>query len=324
MAMKSTQDLFKEFFEQESTMNYLEAIRPHADRPEVYAYEEKLGKQIFEMNVDELFDMLATFRGADGRPIDFQLYRRISQVYRSLYDYYSDHYQLIRNPWKDNAMRGMAAQKRVSVFQEPLTWPKVEKVISDLYQNMETSRAEYIECMMRMFYDGFADAREILSLHEGDIDFKRKMARLPGRTVKLEDRTLEMMRKVHTMPKMTGWREYDMVSWHDSYITIPVRNADSGAFQKRDEVKSAASIYRILSQWLKQGMNVDINYQKLYRLGFYDFMVKVYGLEHTNEILLSVRDEKASEDIDSAARMYGITDIPSWEIKKNLGEFIRH
>ena len=322
MAMKPTQELFNEFFEN-GAMYYLQANRVHADRPEVYAYEEKLGKQVFEMTADELFDMLSTFKDANGRPISYPLYKRICQVYRGLFDYYSEHYELIRNTWKSKPMQGSAAQKRIIAFQEPLTWPKVEQVISQLYQNMETSRAEYIECIMRMFYDGFADAREILSLHEEDIDFKRKTARLQGRTVKLSDRTLEMMFKVHNMPKMTGWREYDMVPWHDSYITIPVRNPDGG-FQKRDEKESAGSIYRILSQWVRQGMKVDINYQKLYRLGFYDFMVKTYGLERTNEILLSVRDEKATEEIDSAARMYGITDMTSWDIKKHLGEFIRH
>ena len=39
----------------------IKKLKSFVDKPELYAYEIELGKSVFEMNVDELFDMFDTF-----------------------------------------------------------------------------------------------------------------------------------------------------------------------------------------------------------------------------------------------------------------------
>lgn len=57
MAKIPTKQLFDEFFASKGKdETYLRKIRAKADRPEVYAYEEKIGKQLVDMDVDELFE----------------------------------------------------------------------------------------------------------------------------------------------------------------------------------------------------------------------------------------------------------------------------
>ena len=56
MAVISTQELFKRFFENKDPET-VRKTRSQVDRPEVYAYEEKIGKQLVDMNEDELFEL---------------------------------------------------------------------------------------------------------------------------------------------------------------------------------------------------------------------------------------------------------------------------
>ena len=55
----STKALMDEFFKDKyPSEDTRKKIQPQIDRHEVYAYEQKIGKQLVEMNVDELFEMM--------------------------------------------------------------------------------------------------------------------------------------------------------------------------------------------------------------------------------------------------------------------------
>lgn len=58
----STKELFDMFFNEKDKEN-AKKTRPQIDRPEVYEYEKKIGKQLIEMDVDELFEMISSFNG---------------------------------------------------------------------------------------------------------------------------------------------------------------------------------------------------------------------------------------------------------------------
>ena len=60
MAVISTHELFDKFFEGKDPET-VRKTRPQVDRPEVYAYEIKVGKQLVEMNEEELFAMICSF-----------------------------------------------------------------------------------------------------------------------------------------------------------------------------------------------------------------------------------------------------------------------
>ena len=62
---KPTKELFTEYL---STLDEKTRYRcdNNIDRHEVYAYEEKIGKQFIDMNPEEILDMITTFGKGDG------------------------------------------------------------------------------------------------------------------------------------------------------------------------------------------------------------------------------------------------------------------
>ena len=67
-------------------------IRSMIDRHEVYDYEDKIGKSIFEMSVDEIIDMMKTFRrrGAQKSKLSTKTYDVICSLFRSFFSWYID------------------------------------------------------------------------------------------------------------------------------------------------------------------------------------------------------------------------------------------
>ena len=323
MAKIPTQQLFDEFF---ASMNkgetYLRKIRPKADRPEVYAYEKKIGKQLVDMNVDELFDMLRTFN-EDGFSISYSSYDSLAVLFRQVFEYYIDHYELIRNPWNNKRMRGMAAYEEIAAGKETISWNDVEAAITEIYKTNETDRAKYIECILRLFYNGFERAEEIVMLKESMIDFKAHTARLSGRVVQLDEQCFNLLVEIHNMSVMKGWRgDYVMASWNDSYFKFPIRPKEESEFDSRPFAEVCNLINRTIAERIRKGLHFDINYRMLYFLGFYDFMIKTYGKERTNRILTSSRVREDVTDLENAARMYGITKLTSSQIKRSMRPFI--
>ena len=71
------------------------------DRHEVYDYEDKIGKSIFEMSVDEIIDMMKTFRrrGAQKSKLSTKTYDVICSLFRSFFSWYIDEVEVIKNPF---------------------------------------------------------------------------------------------------------------------------------------------------------------------------------------------------------------------------------
>lgn len=323
MAMIPTKQLFDEFFAaKDKDESYLKKVRPKADRPEVYTYEERIGKQLVDMNVDELFDMLRTFN-ADGFSVSYNSYDTLAVLYRQLFEYYIDNYELIRNPWNNKRMRGSEALQELAKGKEPITWQNVEDAITEIYRTHEADRAKYVECILRLFYNGFQRAEEIVQLKENMIDFRAGTVRLIGRVVQLDQQCYNLLVEIHNMSKMKGWRgDYLMTSWHDSYFRFPIRPKEEASFNDRPLENICNYINRVISERIRQGLNFDIGYRELFFLGFYDHLVKTYGMEETNRIVLSLRVRKDVAELERAARMYGITKLTSSQIKKSLRPFV--
>ena len=321
MAKIGTRELFDEYF-QDKDESYLKKVRVQEDRPEVYAYEKKIGKQLIDMNVDELFDMISTFN-TDGFSISYTSYDSIAVLYRKIFEYYIDNYELIRNPWNDKRMRGAAAYERLARDKTPVTWELVEAAIKEVYKVNEDDRAKYIECIIRLFYNGFEKAEEIVALKEDMIDFENSTVNLSGRVFHLDSRCMELLIYVHNMDTMKGWRgDYTMATWHDGYFKYPIRPSEQVAFETRPMGQIANLINRTISERLRKGIGFDINYRMLYFLGFYDFLVEKFGKARTNEILTSHRVREDVADLTGAARLYGITNLTATQLKKIMRPYV--
>lgn len=328
MAVIETSKLFDAFFK-EKKESIVKKTRSQIDRPEVYAYEKKIGKQLVDMDADELFDMIQTFNdnrkhGEDnGYSINYNSYTQISSNYRSLFNFYIEKYEVIKNPWNNPKMRGAEAVKRLAKTKEAFTWETVTKAIKCVHEEYSQDKANYIECMLLLYYNGFAKAEEIVSLTEDMINFKTKEIQFPDRTIVLSDRCFELLMYVHNMTSLDGWRtEYLMVSYRNGYFKYAVRKKERKSFNDRPPEEIANMINRRIIKEVKNTFSIDINYRLLYLLGFYESLVSAYGKDRAKDLVLSVRNSEDAEDLMKAAKNYGLTVNNVSHLKRMLMPFI--
>ena len=58
MGKIGTKQLIDEFFDQKKTKSTAEAQKRVVDKPVLYEYEESIGKELIDMNVDEIFALV--------------------------------------------------------------------------------------------------------------------------------------------------------------------------------------------------------------------------------------------------------------------------
>lgn len=327
MAKIGTKELFDKFFE-EKDATYTKKVRPQVDRPEVYEYERKIGKQLVDMTVDELFEMLKSFSNNratsnSSYSISYASYDQMASMYRAIFNFYIYNYEVIINPWNDKAMRGMAATQRLAEGKTAFTTDTMNEIIDKVRKQYDIQRADYIECIMLLFYNGFAKAEEIVTLRNEAVDPRSHTVRLMGRTLKLSDRCWELLESVNHMTVMPGYRgDFDMVSWHDGYFKFSLRPKEVANFPDETMQEVAARINRVLATMVKKNLGMEISYRTLYMLGFYDSMVDRFGKERTKEIITSVRVSEDVKELEGAARKYGMDSVSISHLKKNLRPFV--
>lgn len=327
----NTKNLFDRYFsELDKDENYKRKIRPQIDRPEVYEYEDKIGKSIFDMDVDELFEMIMSFKAKQNvkqteYSISLASFEQVCSLYRAVFNWYIDNVRIIKNPFYDKQMRGSQAFKKISETKsrEPFTKDNMEEIISQLHYDLESERADYIECIMRLYYDGFAHAREIVELKEEMIDFTERKIRVAGKVINLSDRTFELLIRVHDSTEMPGRRgNYLMMSWHGNFFKYPIRPKSEYDFKDRPQDIIEDFVNRLFIDNVRKRYQININARSVYLLGFYEFLKSRFGEDRSKEIVMSVRDSNAASDLLNTARMYGIVCDNVTQLKKMLRPFV--
>lgn len=327
MAVITTKELFDAYFKTKDEVTVWKT-RSQVDRPEVYAYETKIGKQLVDMNEEELFEMICTFNNKKSAVrgslnVGSASFRKYVSNFRLIFQFYIDNYEVIRNPFHSAKFKGIQADALLVGNKSRFTYKNVEDVIRNLYSKYERERAMYYELVILLFYNGFSESQEIVSLTESQIDFRRKEVKLLGRTVKLSDRCFELLTAVHDMEIMGGMHgNFEMRPWHGGYFKFILRPKEAVDFQDKDSTYVSRKISAILSTKVSQVFGIDINYRKLYLLGFYDFIVGKYGEERVKEIITSFRVQRDIDDLTVAADEYGIQNHNMVYLKRSLVEFI--
>lgn len=326
MAVISTKTLFDEYFKGKSDET-IRKTRPQVDRPEVYDYEAKIGKQLVDMNEDELFDMICSFNNKksavrDGIKVGSGTFKKYVSNFRLIFQYYIDNVDVIRNPFNSEKFKGIQADALLADNKNRFTYKQLEEIIDKLHNMYDRKHADYYELIIRLFYDGFADAQEIAALKENQINFRKMEVRLPGRTIKLSNRCFELLTAVHDMQIMEGSRtDFYMLSWHNGYFKFVVRPKESDAFQNKDLTYLGRKINTTLFTKVSKECGIDIGYRKLYLLGFYDALVNRYGEERTKEIITSIRVSKDVSDLAAVMNEYGLVIENMTYLKRNLVQF---
>ena len=321
-----TNELLDNFFASPDGAKYA-SHRKIIKETQLYAYELKIGKDLVDMDADDLVgfftDMDTRRNGADSNIISSNsTLDQAVVIYRRVFDYYINEYELIRNPFRDKKLKGTEFIKNISKGRERLTWKMVEDIIQRLHtDNANHIRADYLELIILLYYNGFENATEIVEMQESDINHRAKTVLLPGRTIHLSDRCYTLLTKFNAMTE--GWRNYVLVSWHGSYFKFIVRASNEYDIDDRPLKAMRENINVYLCKYVNNEYNTHINYSNLYLLGFYDFLKNKFGEDKVNEMLLSNYDSDSVQQLQQSAREYGFKFENVSHLKRRLRMFVK-
>ena len=332
MAVIPTKQLMEEYFaEQERQGKDVRRNQSQLDRPEVYAYEQKIGKQLVEFDADEILDMISTFQNKknkfayaeEGPKMSANSYKRYISGYKQIFLFYVKHHELVRSPYDDPKLKGINVHMHRAESRDRLTWAKVEGILNRLSTKYEYERACYFELIIRLFYDGFANAHEIINMKEADINTRRREVTVPGRIVRLSERTYQLLQENHKATQMDVHRtKMDMMSWHGSYMKFFVHNGRVSDFSVIDAISVARKITVPISSTIPKDFGISLSFRRLYLLGFYDYLVRNTSEERAKEMILAKSSPAAQEEFMALIDAYPVIADNVFVLKQSLVEFI--
>lgn len=327
MGKISTKQLISRYFKSiEGTP--AEKQRAIIDKTELYDYEEKIGKELIDMDVDDLFGLINELNNKkNGKDIPFMTahysFDHLTVLLRAIFNFYIDTVEPIKNPLYDKRMKGKEATKRLAQGKETLRFDYVQSIINKVHNDTTEDRADYIELIMLLYYSGFENAEEIATFKGSAINHRNRTVAMTGRTVQLTDRCYELLQKFEGIDELVEWRTYYLTTYRGGYFKFIVQEKQLDGFDDRDIRSICNMINRQISVYVNQPYNTKINFSILYWLGFYDSIVKKYGEEETNRMLLSFRNSDDVTKLMNCARDYGVKVDNISHLKRFLRPFVK-
>ena len=324
MGKLSTKEIFDAFYAENTAKT-----RPNVDKPVLYEYEQEIGKELIDMDVDELITLIKRMKQQRrDQMIPYMTthssYDNIISLFRGIFEWYIDNVDVIKNPFNDKKLKGKTAKLFLLEDMEPFTWDIVADVIRCLHRDKDEDNADYAELIMLLYYCGFPKAQDIVTMQEDMIDHRNQVVRLPGRTVRLNERCYTLLVKFHDMYEVRGWRgNMWLESWHNGYFKFIVRPSKAHEIDRRPLSAMCNMVNHTLARQVNDPYGHKINCHTLYYLGFYDYMCSRYGEEKVNEMILSDRNKDDVLAIMNAAREYGVDADNISHLKRNLYAYIK-
>ena len=326
MSRKDTASLLDEYFttRPETTAK---KIRGQIDRPELYSYEKEIGKQLVDMESQEIAEMIKTFSNKSFSnkvyKMSYRTYDTLLSILRDFFNWYIDNYEVIKNPCNDKKIKGRNVvalfADDVKIFDKDAMEEAIERIRNDQIEEY----ADYQEAIIRMFYEGFPEAIDIVNLKEDDINHEKKTAIVKGREIQLSNRLYELLVKINHMDEYPAHRgSYLLLSYRGSYFKFPTRAKFEKEFNDRPPEYWAGHISRLFNRDIKNKLDININARTLYLRGFYDYMVNKVGQEETDRLIMSIRNSDDSRKIMSLAEEYGVVEQNVTTLKKVLMPFV--
>jgi hypothetical protein len=327
MGKISTKQLINRYFKSiEGTP--AEKQRAIIDKTELYDYEEKIGKELIDMDVDDLFGLINELNNKkNGKDIPFMTahysFDHLTVLLRAIFNFYIDTVEPIKNPLYDKRMKGKEATKRLAQGKETLRFDYVQSIINKVHNDTTEDRADYVELIMLLYYSGFENAEEIATFKGSAINHRNRTVAMTGRTVQLTDRCYELLQKFEGIDELVEWRTYYLITYRGGYFKFIVQEKQLAEFDDRDIRSICNMINRQISVYVNQPYNTKINFSILYWLGFYDSIVKKYGEKETNRMLLSFRNSDDVTKLMNCARDYGVKVDNISHLKRFLRPFVK-
>ena len=311
--------------------------RTNIDKPLLFEYETEIGKQLVDMDVNEITELI--FRNAKGN-VQNQPYIAVSYVsqlammLRKIMKWYGDnidltHNNIFGNPKLKSKNLLMAVIKKAG----RISWSDVEVLISKLHNEplmnwsvngVDYTRADYVELVMLLFYSGFSKQTEILEFKE--VDLENKSVVLPDRTVVLTDRTFELLTAFHSQgalptPNRNTTIYHKLLSWHGSYFKFPVRQSQVDVFDNRSETAMRNRISDTIQHWIGKTYSNGICMNALFWLGIHDRLAEKFGEDELRTMILN-HNQKDFQRLVSALNNSGVLHLSADSIMNNLLQFV--
>lgn len=329
MAKITTKELMDRYFSDELPPSTIK-MRTNVDRKEMYAYLNKLSDQmgkrveLVDLDVDQIYEMLLTYRKSsrpdDNRTLSLSTYSNLLSLYRSIFQWYSDNIELIKNPFLNKELRFDEAKRRLSQHEETFTMETLQNIIDlvrEDYKNQK-ERADYIECILLLFYHGCQENEDIVDIREEDIDHENKTLIVRGVKRQLSDRCYELLVKVHNMTIMEGeTRKAVFHDWNGSYFKFPSA-FDKQEFDAKPKRAPIVTINNYFSRKVGSKHNIKVSGYTIFYLGFYNYMVEKIGKERADYIIKSKMDGDATNQLMQLAEEYGINVLNPSQIRTCL------
>ena len=113
-----------------------------------------------------------------------------------------------------------------------------------------------------------------------------------------------------------------MCHYRNSYLKFPVMSSFVADFDKRAITDVQTTISRQMRRAFLQ-CGIDANLRDVYMLGFYDYLVREYGSELANNIIISHRNREYTQKLYKSAAYYGVKSKKPGHIKTALSRFAR-
>ena len=322
---KDTQTLLDEYYKTRPESTVIK-IRGQIDRPELYAYERKIGKQLVDMDAIEIAKMVISFaeKKNNSYKLSYRSYDTRMCILRDFFYWYIENYEVIKNPCNDKRIKGRSAIELLSENKSSaFTIESMNDAIKQIRDSQIEEYADYLECIMLLFYCGFPDAIDIVNCKDSDINHETKKVMVRGREVQLSDRCYELLVKVHNMEDYPAYRgNFVMVSCNESYFKFPTRSKYVGEANDRPPEYWAAYINRVFNREITNKLSLNINARTLYLLGFYDYIVERVGKEEANRLIMSYRNSEDTKTIMELANDYGVVEQNVTILRRLLTPFV--
>lgn len=320
MAVISTNELFEKYFESiDDATEY--KIRGQIERPEVYAYEIEIGKQLVDMDVEELFNMICSFKGV-GNAKSPSFPKHVSN-FKLIFQFYIENYENKANPFHHSKFKRLVSSSVNEENENRLTYADVQKTIERLHERFNSDMADYYECLMLLFYCGLSEPKEIALIKENMINFRRKEIEIDGHFVRLNDRCFDLLVRFHTTTILTPKRGSLLLeSWNGSYFRFPIKGAKIEEFKSLSEIEIARKIGGMICKNISAYSDIPISARSLYLLGFYDYLRLKYGEERVREMVLSCRVDNDIVEFKRSMKEYGMSIDRHSYIRSCLKPFI--
>lgn len=196
----------------------------------------------------------------------------------------------------------------------------LEEIINDgrmIYIN-DDQHYNYGELLVRLFYAGVPSAKDIIQIKEEQVDLENHLIRFSYRDIYLSDRTCKLLKKVHKMGNFVCYRQtYFPTPYNGSYIPIIVKKNFVDSLNARPIESVALNILGILKTFTDKRLTA----REIYKLGFYDFMVREIGQDAVYTILMQT-DTESSRILMKLVGEYGYTLQTTAGVRRDMKDFL--